>query len=118
MKYLAPSIDFEGGFVNFGLYKNYAGAFSLPIGGQVYNIAGITLLAVFLILFFRVASHKLQATGYLLIVLGGASNLFDRLFYGYTIDYVNVFNFSFFNLADGMLIAGIFFLLFGSAAKK
>lgn len=113
IKYFAPSINFGGNFLSFGFYKNYAGAFSLPIAGWLYNMAGIILLAIFIYLFLK--EHKnvysLQLTAYSFIILGGVSNIFDRLFYGYTIDYINFFNFSFFNLADIMLIAGIILLL-------
>lgn len=142
-KYFAPSIDFGGGFLNFGLYKNYAGAFSLPVAGGLYNAAGIILLIIFGYLFFKeikVLSSRAKpgdltlskgqadeisprprieygvgrndkASAYLFIILGGASNLFDRLYYGYTIDYINFLNISFFNIADGMLIGGIVLLL-------
>jgi lipoprotein signal peptidase len=133
MKYLAPSINIEGGFVNFGFYQNYAGAFSLPIAGRLYDSVGIILLVAFGILFFRLLRirqdssviHGIAASftalrprndstrliAYGLIILGGASNIFDRLFYGYTIDYIAFLNFSFFNLADGMILAGIVLLL-------
>lgn len=103
VKYFAPSINFEGSFIKFGFYKNYAGAFSLPVGGALYDIAGIILLVVFIYLFL-----KTKNPAHSFIIFGGASNIFDRLVYGYTIDYVNFMNFSFFNLADGMLLAGIF----------
>lgn len=122
IKYFAPSISVEGGFVKFGFYKNYAGAFSLPIAGNLYDIAGIILLIFFIYLFFKEfiapRANCLLPTAYCFILLGGLSNMFDRLAFGYTIDYVNFMNFSFFNIADAMLLAGIFILLFFQFKKR
>ncbi len=113
IKYFAPSISVEGGFLSFGFYKNYAGAFSLPIGGALYDLLGIIIIFIFLYFYISALKKKnnLQALAYAFILLGGASNVFDRLIYGYTIDYANLFNFSFFNIADGMLLGGIILLL-------
>ena len=113
IKYFAPSIDIGGGFLKIDLYKNYAGAFSLPIAGILYDIAGIILLIIFLIIFFKEIkkAYSLQLIAYSLIVFGGASNLFDRLYFGYVIDYVQVLQRSFFNIADTMIIFGIVILL-------
>jgi lipoprotein signal peptidase len=126
------------------LYKNHAGAFSLPLAGWLYNIVGIILLIVFVILLYKEMKKDCHSRAggnisgcdeitassaalcprndsagliaYGLIILGGVSNIFDRLFYGYTVDYVAFLNFSFFNLADGMILAGIVLLL--AANKK
>lgn len=49
---------------------------------------------------------KLVFFGYLLIIFGGLSNLFDRLIYGYVIDMIHLFSFSVFNLADVMIVLG------------
>ncbi len=135
MKYFAPSINIEGNFLSFGFYKNYAGAFSLPIGGWLYNFAGIILLAIFIYFLIKeiktplLASSPLVLQGggwvgdlkvfsFALILLGGLSNMIDRFVFGYTVDYVNFMNFSFFNIADGMLVLGIIILLFFQFKKR
>ena len=41
-----------------------------------------------------------------LIILGAFSNLLDRLFFGYVIDFIKIPVFSIFNLADVMIISG------------
>jgi len=114
-KYLSPSINFGGDFLQIGFYPNYSGAFSLPISGTLYNLAGITFLGIFIYLFIKelksIDDYNLQLIAYSYIILGGASNIFDRLAYGYVIDYCNFMDFSFFNIADGILILGIILLL-------
>lgn len=110
IKYFASSISIGGGFVKIGLYKNFAGAFSLPISGMIYNIIGIILLLVFIFLFFH-TTNRLKKIAYALIIFGGVSNIFDRLFFGYVIDYIQIIGRSFFNLADVMLVIGVAILL-------
>jgi len=113
IKYFAPSINLEGGFVNIALYKNFAGAFSLPITGLVYNILGIVLIFIFIYLYILSFSKNknIQLVAYLFIIMGGASNVFDRISFGYVIDYVQVLGRSFFNIADVMLIVGVGILI-------
>lgn len=48
--------------------------------------------------------------GIVLIVAGGLSNLFDRVFYGGVIDYFQLYNFPIFNMADLLLTLGVLLL--------
>ena len=49
--------------------------------------------------------------GLSLIILGALSNLLDRLIFGYVIDYINIFIWPVFNLADAMIVVGIIFYI-------
>jgi signal peptidase II len=73
-----------------------------------YSLIGSVLL-VFIILFL-----KTRNPGFLLIILGGLSNFFDRVIFGYVIDYfrLSILPISFFNIADLMIISGILLILF------
>ncbi|MBU1778489.1 signal peptidase II, partial [Patescibacteria group bacterium] len=44
------------------------------------------------------------------IIFGAISNLTDRLEYGYVIDYFSLKYFTIFNLADVMIVIGVFCL--------
>ena len=73
----------------------------------------LIVFAVFIIivLFLQIIKakqnkSKLEFLGYLLIILGGLSNLFDRVVYGYVVDMLHLFSFSVFNLADVMIMVG------------
>ena len=46
---------------------------------------------------------KTKNTALLLIIFGGASNLFDRIYFGYVIDWINIW-ISTFNIADIMIV--------------
>ena len=76
----------------------------------LYFLIGAVLLLL-LFFFFRSYQRKnfLLMTGFSLIILGGLSNLFDRIFFGYVIDWLRVFflPISIFNIADIMIFAGI-----------
>ena len=81
----------------------------------LYFLIGAALLLL-LFLFFRSWQKKdfLLMTGFSLIILGGLSNLFDRIYFGYVIDWIRVFflPISIFNIADLMIIGGIICLIF------
>ena len=107
-------------FFYFKFYKNFGAAFSLKIPVE------IIILSSFLIIFFillgvgyhavspRCATKtkagyptpqsKIQKYILLFLLLGAASNIFDRIYYGYVVDYFSFFNYSFFNIADLMII--------------
>ena len=46
-----------------------------------------------------------------LIFGGGISNILDRIFYGYVIDFIDIFSISTFNFADLMIISGSIILI-------
>lgn len=88
-------------------YPNYKGPFSLPIPQLVTIIISVSLIIIFLILIYYKRQFRLPL---IVVTTGAISNLFDRIFFGYTIDTFHFLNFSFFNLADGLIFIGIFLL--------
>jgi len=79
-----------------------------------FLIGAVMILLCFL--FFKACQRKnsLLTTGFALIILGGLSNFFDRIYFGYVIDWIRVFflPISIFNIADLMIIGGILCLIF------
>ena len=67
-------------------------------------------------------NHWLQFSFLNLIILGASSNLFDRLYYGYVVDFISVyliyFNLAIFNIADVMILVGVFCLIYYEYKKK
>lgn len=100
--------------LTFRLFKNGGIAFSLPLSGPLLWLLSIGILAAVSILAakdFRVR-HYDRAEAYALFIVGACSNLFDRVMYGFTVDYLIVASRSAVNLADGMILAGALWLLF------
>ena len=85
-----------------------------------FLIGAVMILLCFL--FFRSWQRKeyLLMAGFSLIILGGLSNLFDRIYFGYVIDWIRVFflPISIFNIADLMIIGGILCLIFRLAKSR
>jgi signal peptidase II len=69
----------------------------------------LTLIIILIIIFSKIQLPN-QNNLFLpiaLILIGALSNLFDRILYGGVIDYLNLKNYIFFNLADVAIILGI-----------
>lgn len=114
-----PPIKIVGDFFQFSLMKNYYIAFSLPLGGWILNIL-IILVLFFLISYWLVLNKKKEA--YLtipltFIIFGAISNLLDRLKHGFVVDYFSLKYFTVFNLADVMIVSGVFLIIFYNFKK-
>jgi len=113
------SFSLIGKAVRFTLFKNGGIAFSLPLSGPVVWIVTALILAAVLSSAWKDWKLGIKAnfTAYTLFALGAASNLIDRVAYGYTDDYLIFFSRSAVNLADGMILAGALWLAFGPMAE-
>ena len=106
-------------FLDIGFYQNYGIAFGIPL--PLYLI--YPLIAVSLMLISWRYRQKLGQGNVwvwlacLLIFTGAASNLFDRLYWGYVIDYIHFSFGSTFNLADMMVVGGVGVLLWRELKK-
>lgn len=100
-------------FFQLALHKNYGIAFNIPFKRS------LLILLTFLILFFLLAFIKKNwktkpklILPFFLIFAGALGNLFDRIVYGFTVDYLIFFGTSAINLSDILIVFGIFSLLF------
>ena len=109
-----------GEILKFNYTANYYVAFSLPLAGRAVE-ALIAVIILALMLFWLngfLRREYAKSAPLALIILGAAGNLFDRLKYGYVIDYLDLKYFTVFNLADAMIVAGAVLLLFNINNKK
>lgn len=104
-------------FVSFTYTENTGMAFNIG-NNKLFLIILINIVILGLIFKF-IKEQERQIDKNLLITLififaGGLSNLIDRIFRGYVIDFidVNIFNFPSFNIADICVVVGIFSLIF------
>ena len=105
---LGPSLVFR-------LFKNMGIAFSLPFSGPPLWIVSLIILIGVGVLGARELSARRTARlpAYAFFLCGAISNLFDRVVHGYTVDYLIFFSRSAVNVADGMILLGALWLLFG-----
>ncbi len=103
-------------FLNWVLSYNQGAAFSFLAdaeGWQTYFFEGLSgvVIVVLLAWLIRLPLHsKIQAFALSLIIGGALGNLWDRIHYGYVVDFVDVcyrqWHFATFNLADSAISIG------------
>ena len=104
------------GFFYITNCHNEGAAFSL-FSGNVLFLIFITLIVLFLI--YRTINkenvNKIGVLAYGLLLGGILGNLYDRIFYGYVIDYLDFnilgYNYPIFNFADMCIVIGIILIL-------
>ena len=115
-------------FFNFTLMHNPGAAFSFLAdqgGWQRWLFAGLALgvsivLAIWL---YRLKTHEKWLALALSLVLGGAiGNLIDRVYYGYVIDFIDVYyntsHWPAFNIADAAISIGAVMLIIDTFRSK
>ena len=107
------------GVVSFYLFRNTGIAFSLPFSGPIIWLLSVAILAGVCLLAVRDFRKRdfARAEAYCLFVIGACSNLFDRIAYGFTTDYLIFFSRSAVNIADGMIVAGALWLVAGAGGR-
>lgn len=95
-------------------------AFSLPLSGWWLNILIILIILALIYHLLYLLTKKDHTNALLLfaIILGAISNLFDRIKYGYVIDYFDLKYFTVFNLADLMIVGGVGLIIYNIMKEK
>lgn len=109
---VTSSYSLIGDWLNFSFSKNAFVAFSL----NTYVSPLIIIVPIFIIVlvyFFKALKNNQwhEAAALSFIIAGAASNLYDRILYGYVIDYLDLKYFTVFNAADALICAGVIGLL-------
>ena len=95
----------------FSFTKNYGMAFG--IGNGLLPTVISAILMILLVIFIALKRHEIKnLLPFVFILSGGISNLIDRIFRGYVIDYISAFNFPIFNIADSFIVVGVFIIIF------
>lgn len=110
--FLNQPIEIVGDFLKLSFVKNYYIAFSLPITGWWLNLFIILIILILAYHFLNllVQEEYNHTVALLAVIFGASSNLFDRLKYGYVIDYIDLKYWTVFNLADVMIVGGVVIL--------
>jgi signal peptidase II len=107
----------RGAFLSFGAsFQDFWRVFIFT------GLVGIILVWALLMLIFKKDLPKYEVWGFTLLISGGLGNLYDRIAYGFVIDFVQVgigpLRTGIFNIADMSILFGVFILLFGSFFLK
>jgi signal peptidase II len=122
MLFFAPaqSVPLIKGFLHLTYVQNTGVAFGLFRNQRpALILIGIIVCAVVVYFYTRTGKEDKLLRLSLAIILGGSlGNLFDRVFYGYVIDYIDFRFFPVFNLADIAINLGVFLVLLDAALKR
>lgn len=111
------SITIIDNFLNITYVKNTGAAWSI-LNNNTLIVTIISIIIIsFLIWYIYINSknnNKFEKIGYALVLGGALGNLFDRLVYGYVIDFIDIYIFNYdypiFNLADTFIVIGVIIL--------
>lgn len=125
LKYLdiMESINIIGNFLKFTHVNNTGAAFSMFSNDNVFVLVISLIIIISLVIYVcRLKNKKNRDKFVYSMILGGAiGNLFDRLVYGYVIDFIDIdifgWNYPIFNLADSFIVVGVFLLIIFSWRK-
>lgn len=103
-------------YLNLHYARNYGAAFSFLAdkgGWQRWFFAGIAIaivIALLVMMYRGSARQKLNNIAYALIIGGALGNLFDRMWHGFVVDFIDFYvgnwHFATFNLADSAICIG------------
>ena len=110
---ISPHQDW--GIFKWGYFENDGIAFGINIPSTITII--FTPIILILLLGFTIKQkNKISLIGFFLVFFGAISNLYDRIMYDFVIDYFHIVT-SVINIADCMIVLGIFFLFYKKKKK-
>ena len=119
--FLATDIMLIDGVLKLSNVQNTGGAFGI-FNTSVLTVILMNVILLGMIIRFLILKKDYMGKGVyfslLFIVAGGVSNLIDRIFRGYVVDFIDltqIINFPVFNLADIVLVIGWVWLVIAVA---
>jgi signal peptidase II len=120
---ILKGMPFSGKLVSFVMVHNAGAAFGI-LQGQRFFLVVFSVFAILFICYYVFTRHAMlnigQILGLAMICGGTAGNLFDRVGYGYVIDFIklNFVDFPVFNVADMFINIGVALVLIGLLKKS
>ena len=117
------SITIIKGILNFTYCENRGIAFSMG-DGKVPAFIIVNILIIGGLIFFYEKNRSdfsgMKKIFFIMVIAGGTSNLIDRIFRGFVVDFIDInelFQFAIFNVADIFIVLGIIGLIISMAVK-
>lgn len=114
---LNTSIKVINNFFYISNVHNYGAAFSILYGNRIFLIL-VSFFALVFVYYFMLKNKwlkKFDIVIYSLLSGGILGNLFDRIIYGYVVDFFDFhifgYNFPIFNIADICIVISIFLII-------
>ena len=107
------------------IYTNNTGAaFSILLGKRIFLIVVAVLIIGVLLYYIKrnKIEKKIDIIALSFVIGGSLGNLIDRIVRGYVIDFISIkignYNFPIFNVADILIVIGVFLLLLSSRRSQ
>lgn len=105
-------------FLYLTYVKNTGAAFSIFEDSTLFLvIVSIIIILGIIYYIFKHDLNKYEILGYGMVIGGAFGNLFDRVVYGYVIDFIDIYIFGYdypvFNVADMGIVIGVVILFIG-----
>lgn len=104
-------------FFSLSNVHNYGAAFSILYGNRIFLII-VSIFALVFVYYFMLKNKdlsKLDIAIYSLLIGGILGNMFDRIVYGYVVDFFDFhifwYDFPVFNIADICIVISVFLIL-------
>lgn len=111
--------QYLGGVLKINYVKNTGVAFGLFQGANTFFIFFNLILLIFLFYMKKKIKSTLSYYSLHLIIGGAVGNIYDRIKYGYVIDFIDLSFFpAVFNFADFFITLGVCLILFDDYIKK
>ncbi len=105
--------------INFAVHKNWGLAFDIPFRHELILLISVVIGYVLIRIAYKyITNHPKISFASILILIGALGNVYDRVAYGFTVDYIIFFSRSALNLSDLMIILGVILLLLASRRNK
>ncbi|HAU65761.1 MAG: Lipoprotein signal peptidase [Candidatus Uhrbacteria bacterium GW2011_GWF2_39_13] len=107
------------GILQFAIHQNWGIAFDIPFKLELVILFSVLIgLGLAHAAYKNWKQHPNITVATLMILIGALGNLYDRIVYGFTVDYIILFERSAINLSDIVIVTGVFFLLWLSRRAK
>ena len=109
----------DPGLLAFGIHRNFGIAFNLPFRLELIIAVSILIGVGLLHISYKNYERQPKITfATIMIVLGALGNMYDRLTYGFTVDYIILFGRSAINFSDVVIVSGVVLLHVHSRQKR
>lgn len=112
-----PEGRFGSFFFSIGLHKNPGIAFDIPVPFFILLPLSVFLLIGLWYTTRRYSNQPWLKAGTFTIIIGAVGNLIDRIWHGFTTDYLIFFDRSAINLSDVLIVLGVIVLFKAQKSK-
>ncbi len=117
IEYLSTGYEWLDGFFSLQYFQNTGIAFGIPIPNSIALIMAIGIIVI-LYTYTRKNPQSLPLFPVALIITGAISNSIDRIIYSHVIDFIIIWQWPAFNIADCLITIGAIWLIVNEYKQK